>query len=157
MSRVIALDYGERRLGVALGDTDIGVATGLPTIIHEGRKDLRRQLGDVVEAYAPELIVVGYPLHMDGSRGERCEAVDAFTRYLTGWFGLPFVLRDERLTSVEAGRIRIEAGRSEKEARDEGLVDRAAAILLLQNWFDSSDRSGLTPGTPPADGEDDIQ
>ncbi len=157
MSRVIALDYGERRLGVAVGDTDIGVASGLPTIVHTGRKDLRRQLEAVVEEQTPELIVVGYPLLMDGSRGERCEAVDAFARYLTGWFGLQLVLRDERLTSVEAERIRKEAGRSERDAREEGLVDRAAAILLLQNWFDSSDRSGIDPGTPPADREDDAR
>ncbi|MFC1629419.1 Holliday junction resolvase RuvX [Gemmatimonadota bacterium] len=157
MPRVLALDYGERRLGVAVGTTDIGVASGLPTIIHEGRKDLRRQLEAVMEEEAPELIVVGYPLLMDGSHGERCEAVDAFARYLTGWFGLPLVLRDERLTSVEAGRVRKEAGMSERDAREEGLIDRAAAILLLQNWFDSADRSGLSPGVTPADREEDTR
>ncbi|MFC1595328.1 Holliday junction resolvase RuvX [Gemmatimonadota bacterium] len=157
MSRVLALDYGERRLGMAVGDTDIGVASGLSTIIHAGRKDLRRQLEAVVENEAPELILVGYPLQMDGSRGERCEAVDAFARFLTGWFGLPLVLRDERLTSAEAERIRKKAGRTGKEARENGLVDRAAAILILQNWFDSSDRSGLTPGPVSAGGEDEIR
>ncbi|MFC1500615.1 Holliday junction resolvase RuvX [Candidatus Zixiibacteriota bacterium] len=157
MPRVLALDYGERRLGVAVGTTDIGVASGLPTIMHEGRKDLRRQLEEVVKEEAPDLIVVGYPLLMDGSHGERCAAVDAFARYLTGWFGLPLVIWDERLTSVEAERIRMEAGRTEKDARKKGMVDRAAAILLLQNWFDSTDRSGLSPGPASSDGEDDIE
>lgn len=150
MSRVLALDYGERRLGVAVGDTDVGVAIGLSTIVHEGRKDLHRQLGTVVDEQGPELLVVGYPLQMDGTRGERCEAVDTFARFLTGWFGIPLVLRDERLTSAEAERIRKQAGTTEREAREGGLVDRAAAILLLQNWFDSSDRSGLTPEPAPA-------
>ena len=155
MPRVLGIDHGERRLGLAVGTTDIGVATGLPTITWSGKKDLRGRLMTVIEEQEPELLVVGYPLLMDGTRGERCEAVDAFVRLLTGWFGLPVALRDERLTSAEANRVRMEAGRTEKEARAGGMVDRAAAVLLLQNWFDSADRSGLDPGGIPAGREDD--
>ena len=154
MAQVLAIDHGERRLGLAVGDTEVGVATGLPTVTWQGRKDLRRQLSEVVADHEPEHLIVGYPLLMDGTRGERCEAVDAFVRLLTGWFRLTVVLRDERLTSAEAERIRMAAGRSEREARKGGLTDRAAAVLLLQNWFDSTDRSGLDPdGIPTSDGE----
>ncbi len=155
MPRVLGIDHGERRLGLAVGDTDIGVATGLPTITWSGKKDLRRRFMTVIEAQEPALLVVGYPLRMDGTRGERCEAVDTFVRLLTGWSGLQVILRDERLTSAEADRVRLEAGRSEREARAGGLIDRAAAVLLLQNWFDSVDRSGLDPGSVSTGGEDD--
>jgi putative Holliday junction resolvase len=155
MARVLGIDHGERRLGLAAGDTDIGVATGLPTITWNGKKDLRSRLLAVIEEQEPELVIVGYPLLMDGTRGERCEAVDAFVRLLTGWSGLPVVRTDERLTSVEAERIGMEAGRSERQTRAGGLVDRAAAVLLLQNWFDSTDRTGIDPGAIPAAGEDD--
>ncbi|MFC1529529.1 Holliday junction resolvase RuvX [Gemmatimonadota bacterium] len=155
MPRVLGIDHGERRIGLAFGDTDVGVATGLPTITWSGKKDLRGRLISVIDEQEPELLVIGYPLLMDGTRGERCEAVDSFVKLLTGWFRLPVALRDERLTSAEADRIRMEAGRTEKEARAGGLIDRAAAVLLLQNWFDSTDRSGLDPGTIPAGREDD--
>jgi len=153
MPRVLGIDHGERRLGLAVGDTDISVATGLSTITWSGKKDLRGQLMAVIDEQGPELLVVGYPLLMDGTRGERCEAVDTFVRLLTGWSRLPVALRDERLTSAEADRVRMEAGRTEKKARAGGMVDRAAAVLILQNWFDSADRSGLDPDTIPAAGE----
>ena len=155
MARVLGIDHGERRLGLAVGDTELGVATGLPTVTFDGRKDLRRRLSDVIGEHDPGTLVVGYPLLMDGTRGERCEAVEAFVRLLTGWFGIPVVLRDERLTSAEAERIRMEAGRSERSARQKGMIDRAAATLLLQSWFDSADRGGLDPGAfPVADGRE---
>lgn len=146
MARIVAIDYGERRIGLAAGDDSVGVATGLQTLTIGGRKDLHVKLAELVRGQEPELFVVGYPLNMDGSRGEMCEAVDTFTDRLKGWFGLPVVLWDERLSSAEAERVRREAGTSSKEARNKGLVDRAAAVLILQSWFDSTDRSGIHSG-----------
>ena len=144
-AKVVAFDYGERRLGVATGDTDLGVATGLPTIRFDGRRQLRERLQELVNDERPEQFVVGYPLNMDGTPGERCEAAVAFTGRLRGWFGRPVVLWDERLTSAQAERIRREAGVTGARARDEGLVDRASAVLILQSWFDSPDKTGIVP------------
>jgi putative Holliday junction resolvase len=141
--RIVAFDYGERRVGAASGMLQTCVATGLQTIRFEGRKDLRRQVEELISTEEPEQIVVGYPLNMDGSRGERCEAVEVFAGRLKGWFGLPVVLWDERMTSSQAERIQREAGVSDRKARAEGLLDRASAILILQNWLDSSNRRGI--------------
>lgn len=143
MARVLAIDYGGRRLGVAVGDDTIGVATGLCGFEFRGRKELNRILKELVEEQQPEIFIVGYPLRMDGTPGEQCEAVDNFVNLLRGWFGVRVILWDERLTSSEAVRIQRKAGRSDRQVRREGLVDRAAATLLLQSWLDSPDKSGI--------------
>jgi putative Holliday junction resolvase len=137
MARVLAFDHGERRIGVAVADTDVGVATGLETVSWTGKRDLRDSMTALVDEQRPDLLVVGLPLNMDGSRGERCEAAGAFADRLRGWTGLPVEMMDERLTSVEADRVRREAGVSEARSRAGGMTDRAAAVLLLQTWLDS--------------------
>jgi len=141
--KVVAFDFGERRTGAASGMIEIGVATGLQTITFEGRKDLRKKVEELINTEEPEQIVVGYPLNMDGSRSEQCEAVEEFAGRLKGWFGLPVVLWDERMTSSQAERIQREAGVSDWKARADGLLDRASAILILQSWLDSSNRRGI--------------
>ena len=143
MGKVIALDHGESRVGVAAADEAVGVATGLETIRWQGRKDLEEQLARVVEEHDPRRWVIGYPLNMDGSRGQRCQAVETFARRLVGWFGIPVTLWDERLTSAQASRVRKEAGVREEQARSKGSVDRASAVLILQSWLDAEDRSGV--------------
>lgn len=144
-AKVMAFDYGERRVGVAVGDADVGVATGLPTIRFSGRRDLHSRLRDLVGDHQPEQFVVGYPLNMDGTPGDRCEAVEGFAGRLKGWFGRPVALWDERLTSAQAERIQRQAGVTDLRARDKGLVDRASAVLILQSWLDSPDRTGIEP------------
>jgi putative Holliday junction resolvase len=136
MGGVLGFDFGDRRIGVALAPEGISVAIGLPTIIYTGRKDLRRQLERLIEEKDPDMLVVGLPLNLDGSRGERCAISEAFAERLRGWFGLPVRLHDERLTTVEAERVRLEAGTESRKAREEGLIDRAAAVLMLQSWID---------------------
>jgi putative Holliday junction resolvase len=157
MSTVIGLDYGERRVGVAAGAREIGVATGVDTIVFASRRELRTALGELLAEREPELFVVGYPRTLAGERGERCRAVEAFTRRLTGWFSLPVVLQDERLTTVEAERVRLAAGRRAEGDAGKGLVDMASAVLILQSWFDAqaagSDRAGGADEARSAEGD----
>jgi putative Holliday junction resolvase len=141
--KIVAFDFGESRIGAASGYVETGVATGLGAVTFEGRRDLRKNMEELISKEGPEQIIVGYPLNMDGSRGERCEEVEKFARRLKGWFGIPIVLWDERLTTSQAVKIQREAGVSDRKARAEGLLDRASAILILQSWFDSSDREGI--------------
>ena len=155
MGRVLAFDHGGRRLGVAVAASETGVATGLDTIVYDGWKDLRARLTGLVEEQGPERLIVGYPLGMDGQPTPRCEEVETFARRLVGWFGLPVTLWDERLTTAQARRAQRESGRSEKKARQEGLRDRAAAILLLQSWLDHPDRVGIAWSPHPGPGNDD--
>jgi len=136
MGGVLGFDFGDRRIGVALAPQGVAVATGLPTITYSGRRDLRRQLERLIVEKDPDILVVGLPLNLDGSCGERCTASEAFAERLRGWFGIPVRMQDERLTTVEAERVRVEAGTEGRRAREEGLTDRAAAVLLLQRWID---------------------
>lgn len=142
MGRVLAFDFGERRIGVAVAAEALGVATGLPTIVYSGRRDLYRRLARLIEEREPDLLLVGLPLNMDGSRGERANVSAAFAGRLEEWFGLPVQLHDERLTTMQAERIRKAAGIGGRKARRQGLTDRAAAVLLLQNWLDRNRSAG---------------
>jgi putative Holliday junction resolvase len=150
MGRVLGFDFGDRRLGVAGAHDEIGVATGLSTIAYDGRKDLRHQVGRLMEEQRPERLIVGNPLNLNGSVGERSAAATRFAEQLRSWFGLPVELWDERLTSAQADRIRVEAGTSTAQARRGGMIDRAAAVLILQSWLD-----GRQDIESPADAMDD--
>ena len=150
MGRVLGFDFGDRRLGVAAADDEIGVATGLSTIAYDGRKDLHRQIGRIMEEQRPERLIVGNPLNLNGSAGERSAAAARFAEQLRSWFGRPVELWDERLTSAQADRIRVQAGTSTAQARRKGMIDRAAAVLILQSWLDG--RRGVES---PADAMDD--
>ena len=142
MGGILGFDFGDRRIGVAFAPDGVAVATGLETITYSGRKDLHRRLKRLIEEREPDLIVVGLPLNTDGSRGERCEASEAFADRLRGWFPVTVQMHDERFTTAEAERIRMEAGTDNRQAREDGLTDRAAAVLLLQNWIDSRGPAG---------------
>jgi len=149
MSAVLGLDYGERRVGVAAGERDLGVATGITTIHFASRRELRAALAELVNEREPELIVVGYPRTLSGEPGERCRAVETFAGRLFGWFSIPVVYQDERLTSVEADRIRRKAGSRAEGQAGKGMIDMASAVLILQGWFDAA-RAGTDAGTGPA-------
>jgi len=150
VSAIIGFDFGERRIGVAAGTRELGVATGVGMIGYASRRELRTRLTEVIAEREPELFVVGYPRTLAGERGERCRAVEAFARRLTGWFGRPVVFQDERLTTVEVDRIRLAAGRRAESEAGKGMIDTAAAILILQSWFDT--RAAEKPGQEGKDG-----
>jgi putative Holliday junction resolvase len=131
--RVLALDLGKKRIGMALSDPLGLTAQGLPTL---ERVNLRTDL-DAIGRIAAEndvsLVVIGYPLHMDGREGRQTEFVRAFGETLTARTGLEVRYWDERLTSVEAGRVLKSSGISiAKRAR---AADKLAAQILLENYL----------------------
>ncbi|MDR1014450.1 MAG: Holliday junction resolvase RuvX [Coriobacteriales bacterium] len=137
--RVLALDIGERRVGVAGGDTASGVALPVATIETSGG-----QLADLpafrrlVEDHGPKLLVVGLPLSLDGTEGAQAVRVRKVAGRLAERTGLPVVYQDERLTSVEAKRSLRQAGCTEREMR--GKIDRVAASLILRAYFEAASR-----------------
>ncbi len=139
MGILLGLDWGERRLGVAVADEQARVATPLTTLPWTGRKDLRAALEALVAERDPVAFVVGWPLELDGHEGPACEKVRGFIDRLTGWFGRPVHRQDERLTTAQAGRARQETGTDERSGRRKGVDDRLAATLLLQAWLDRTD------------------
>jgi putative Holliday junction resolvase len=131
--RVAALDVGEARIGVAVSD-ELGItATGVGTVERVGgRRDLDA-LATLLEPYGPERIVVGLPLMMNGSEGPQAAKVRAFAARVTEHLGLPVEFWDERLTTVAAERVLIEADVRRRRRRD--LVDKVAATLILEGWL----------------------
>ena len=132
--RLLALDVGDARIGVALSDETGTLASGLLTLAATGpRKDAQRVAALVSEHGAGE-VVVGLPLRLDGSLGPQGERVMAFVERLRRVLRVPVVTRDERLTSVAADERLAEAGvrRRDRKAR----IDQAAAALVLQEYLD---------------------
>jgi putative Holliday junction resolvase len=133
--RVLALDLGKRRIGLALSD-ELGItAQGLDTLERTNiREDLER-LTRLIEERGVTLILMGHPLHMSGREGRQAEYTREFAERLKKASGRPLEFWDERLTTVEAGRVLRASGISiEKRAR---AVDRLAAVILLGSYLDS--------------------
>jgi putative Holliday junction resolvase len=144
--RLLALDVGDVRIGVALSDETGTLASGLVTLRSAGpRKDVQA-VAALVREHAVAQVVVGLPLRLDGSLGSRAEQVVAFVERLRRVVRVPVVTRDERLTSVAADERLAEAGvgRRDRKAR----LDQAAAALLLQEHLD--ERRAANAGGPPA-------
>ncbi len=155
MGRIMGVDYGERRIGLAVSDMSAVLAANpLPTL---DRKALRGAPEDEVARLAAqwevEQIVVGLPLNMDGSHGPAAEAAGEFALRLAGISGLPVENWDERLTTVVARRVQVELNIPRGKRRQKGRLDRTAALLLLQNYLDYRATQGSAPGEDraPAD------
>jgi putative Holliday junction resolvase len=133
--RVLGLDVGARRIGVAITDPLGITAQGLDTLHRKNKKHDLACLNRVIREYDVREIVVGLPLRMSGLEGTQAEKIQAFADDLRKYFGLPVHLWDERLTSAEANRLLRETDLSiEKRGK---AVDRMAAILILQGWMES--------------------
>jgi putative Holliday junction resolvase len=131
--RVLALDVGSRRIGVAVSDALGITAQGLETIQRQNKRRDLAALGEVLKQYAVTEIVVGLPLRLSGAEGTQSEKMRLFAELLKTHFGLPVHLWDERWTSTEANRLLRETELSIKKRGQ--AVDRMAAILILQSWM----------------------
>lgn len=132
----MALDIGEKRVGVAISDPARSVAT--PLCVLDARRlagdaaELRRLLGDYDDV---ELIIIGLPLTMGGERGPQAGRIEAVGTRIAEWTGLPVSYVDERLSSVEAKRRMAETGADSRAQR--GSVDMVAASITLQAFLDA--------------------
>lgn len=139
MSTLIGLDHGSRRIGVAVGDTETGMAFARSAIV---RRNLAVDLAAIealVRAESAPLVVIGLPLNMDGTEGEQAAFARAFGERLVA-LGIQVEYEDERLSSWEAGERLAEAGR--RLRRQSGELDSAAARLILQQYLDTRRRTG---------------
>jgi putative Holliday junction resolvase len=133
--RVLGLDVGARRIGLAVSDPLGITAQGLETLHRKNKKHDFAHLARVIREYAVKEIVVGLPLRMSGAEGTQAEKIQIFAEELRKHFKLPVHLWDERLSSAEANRLLRETDLSiEKRGK---AVDRMAAILILQGWMES--------------------
>lgn len=138
MSAVIGLDHGARRIGVAVGDTDAGLAFARPAIRTRSLSDAVAAVASLAERERAATVVVGLPLNMDGTAGAQARAVREFAAALAA-LGLAVVLEDERLSSWAADRELEASGR--RPSRASGERDSAAARLILQQYLDARRRT----------------
>ncbi len=132
--RILAIDLGARRIGLAVSDPLEMTAQGLPTLERRNQQQVLAHLRTLVERYQVFLVLVGNPINMDGTESRQSEKARAFADDLERHLNLRTFLWDERLTTVEAQRVLDESG-WQKNRRGE-VVDRLAAVLLLQNFLD---------------------
>jgi putative Holliday junction resolvase len=133
--RVLGLDLGDARIGVAISDDRRRIAVPLGTVRTGAPADVKA-IADLVHGHGVTLVVIGHPLHLSGEAGERAHHAERFAEALDAFLGVPVHLQDERLSSVEADRALREAGARGRERRR--TVDRSAATVILQAWLDAA-------------------
>jgi len=134
-SRILALDLGKRRIGLAISDPLGITAQGLPNLERTNKRADLEALGALIREREVGLVLMGNPVNMRGTEGRQSGWVREFAGDIEKRLGVPVRLWDERLTSVEAGRVLRSSGISiEKRA---AAVDRLSAVILLQSYLDS--------------------
>ena len=133
--RILGLDYGSKRIGVAVCD-ELGItAQGLATITRKNRRQDIEKIAGFIRTYSVEKIVIGYPIKLDGTEGIQCEKVSKFARILESAFSIPVVKWDETLTTKEAEEVLIRANMRREKRKT--VIDKLAAALILQGYLDS--------------------
>jgi putative Holliday junction resolvase len=135
--KILAIDFGERRIGLAISEAETDVAIPLTTVRRKSDRQALEAIGKVVDREHIELLLIGEPLNMDGSRGDMARRAISFASKLHSATGVSYEMVDETLTSKAAKERLIEAGVDVKRHRDR--VDAVAAQLLLEQYL--SDRN----------------
>ena len=133
--RVLALDIGEARIGVAVSDPHQTLARSLTVIERSSRQRDFAAIGCLVRELGVEKVIVGHPLSVDGTVGPQARRVRRYAAALAQTLDVPVVLRDERFSTVEAQQLMIEAGYKRKTRRRK--IDAVAAAVLLQDYLDA--------------------
>lgn len=132
MHTLLGFDFGKQRIGIAVGQGITGTATALRTVTSRNGKPDWEAISTLVDEWCPQALVVGLPLHADGSDSDMTTAARKFARQLEARYRLPVHTMDERLSSHAARQLRQDDGRSAKTG-----IDAVAAMIILQNWLES--------------------
>ena len=133
--RILGIDFGEKRIGLALSDPLGITAQSLDTLLRQNKQQVLQDLGALCKARGVSEVVIGLPVNMDGSVGPKAKEVLDFIPKMEASLGVPVKTWDERLTSKQAGRLMIEEGLSRRKQRAKS--DSLAAILILQSYMES--------------------
>jgi len=131
---VLAFDFGEKRIGVAVGDASVGISHPLQTISSESNEGRFAIIATLIAEWKPIQLVVGLPSYPDGKEHELSRLCRKFAQRLHGRFGLPVVMVDERFSSAEASQSLREAGIGGRKQKP--MLDQVAAQLILQSFLD---------------------
>ena len=131
---VLAFDFGKKRIGVAVGNTAVKVAHPLTTLDSEVTERRFALIGQLIQTWQPVLLIVGLPLHSDGTAHELTQLSQRFARRLSGRFNIRVIMKDERYTSEIASATLREAGITGRKQKT--VLDQVAAQQILQSFFD---------------------
>lgn len=132
---VLAFDFGEKRIGVAVGETMLKTAHAYTTISSEITEVRFTAIKKLIDEWQPSLLIVGLPTYLDGTEHTLTQLAKKFAQRLEGRFNLPVMMMDERLSSVEASQQLSNAGINAREQKS--IIDAVAAQVILQSYFDS--------------------
>ena len=135
--KILGLDIGEKRIGIAISDELGYTAQGMRVLNRSGLEDDLETIKELIAAERATEVVLGLPKNMDGSLGESAEKVLFFAKKIEESISIPVILWDERWTTAEATRLLVEADLSRAKRRK--VVDKLAAVLILQGYLDSLD------------------
>jgi putative Holliday junction resolvase len=136
MSRILALDLGEKRIGVAVSDAMNIIAQAIGTIERRDIKSDIKKIAGLTKEYGASRIIIGLPFNMSGSQGKGCQQAIDFANALKKEMPIDVEMVDERLTTAQGERVLIEADLSRKKRRKN--IDKLAAQLILQGYLDSN-------------------
>lgn len=137
--RILGIDYGDARVGIAVSDIMGWTAQGVGTIKNKGSKNLLIELTPILKEYSPEKIILGLPKNMDGTLGFRAEATYAFAEELKTIYTGEIIFWDERLTTVGASRFLNETNTRGKSRKN--VIDTVSACLILEGYLNSAKNS----------------
>ena len=138
MPRILGVDYGERRIGLALSDPTAMIASPLPTLARrKGKRPPVAPLARLIDEHEVEEVVMGLPLTLEGDDSDWTREVRDFAAALQERSGRPVALQDERMTSVRAERAVRSLGMKKEKREQKERVDAAAAVLILQAYLDA--------------------
>ncbi len=136
LDRILGIDYGDSRTGIAVSDALGWTAQGLETIVYKGNMNiLLNRIGEIIKEYDIKKIVIGFPRNLNGTIGPRAEKTEEFIKILIDKFKLNVIKWDEWLSTISAHRDMNDMGVKNKKKKD--LVDTIAAVHILQNYLDS--------------------
>ncbi len=136
---LLGFDFGTKRIGIAIAQEVTGTANPLTTITAVKHKPDWDSISKIIKEWQPDLLVIGLPLHMDGSEQPMTQAARRFSNQLNGRYQIPIVLMDERLSSNEAESIINEQSGSPSLYQDKAQIDMISAQLILQSWLSLKD------------------
>ena len=134
--RVMALDYGEVRIGIAMSDVTRFLASGYENYTRVGLQKDCEHIADIIRNNNVKLVVIGLPINMNGTKGERVDKTYQFAEDLKKFIDVKIDYLDERLTSVSAEKILISADVSRKKRKD--VLDKLSATIILQDYLDAN-------------------
>src|SRR5499427_7811292 len=149
--KILSVDYGRARIGLAIAQSPHGVAQPLTTLERVNRNEDMRRLRELVRDHGVKYVVVGLPLRLDGTRGEMAEEAERFAQRARKQIGVPVEMQDERLTSWEAERLleeefgkkyRDETEKKKRTPSETITVDSVAATVILREFLGTQDKAG---------------